>query len=189
MDFHQTYRKSQNNGTVSFTTRQQVAPERLRQLESGAGELFLSGISKSLTVEEVMQVALQLGDVYKIRFKIDYSGNSRGYAYLQYIADARIERTTKFLQIHFKIADLKIDVRESRNIRKLVLKKVKHLTPLEVYEALRQINRYAKLCIIEYEPRHFAYIITYRNSDEAGEAYGIFRSKIYYFGADAVVEW
>lgn len=35
-----------------------------------------------------MQVAVELGDVYMLRFKIDFSGSSRGYAYLQYI-DAR----------------------------------------------------------------------------------------------------
>lgn len=32
-----------------------------------------------------MQVAIELGDVYMLRFKIDFSGCSRGYAYLQYI--------------------------------------------------------------------------------------------------------
>ncbi|KAH8301962.1 hypothetical protein KR044_001293, partial [Drosophila immigrans] len=188
MDFQQTYRKSQKNGTISFTTRQQVAPERLKQLESGAGELFLSGISKSLAVEQVMQVALRLGDVYKIRFKIDYSGSSRGFAYLQYIADGHMERRIKYLKKQFKQAKIKIEVRESHNIRNLVLTKVNQMTPLEVYKELRQINRYTKLCIIEYQPQRYVYIITYRNSDEAGEAFAAFRSKNN-FGPDAVVEW
>lgn len=38
-----------------------------------------------------MQVAHMLGDVYKLRFKIDFSGESRGFAYLQYIADHSME--------------------------------------------------------------------------------------------------
>ncbi|XP_034111326.1 uncharacterized protein LOC117572559 [Drosophila albomicans] len=189
LSFQQTYSKSKNNGTISLTTRQQVSPERLKELQSGAGELFLSSISKSQTVEQVMQVALQLGDVYKIRFKIDYSGSSRGYAYLQYLADVHIERTIKYLQKKFNHAQFKIAVCESRNIRKLLLKKVYHMTPLEVYEKLRQLNHYVKLVIIEYEPRRYAYIIIYRNSDEAGEAYAAFRSTISNFGPDAVVQW
>lgn len=32
-----------------------------------------------------MEVASELGEVYIMRYKIDFSGNSRGYAYLQYI--------------------------------------------------------------------------------------------------------
>lgn len=38
-----------------------------------------------------MQVATELGDVYKLRFKIDFSGASRGYAYLQYIDERNMK--------------------------------------------------------------------------------------------------
>lgn len=39
-----------------------------------------------------MEVVTELGDVYKLRFKIDLSGGSRGYAYLQYIDERNMER-------------------------------------------------------------------------------------------------
>lgn len=38
-----------------------------------------------------MKVAIELGDVYKLRFKISYSGSSRGYAYLQYIEERNMK--------------------------------------------------------------------------------------------------
>lgn len=39
-----------------------------------------------------MLVAIELGDVYKLRFKIDFFGESRGYAYLQYIDERNMTR-------------------------------------------------------------------------------------------------
>ncbi|XP_034481017.1 uncharacterized protein LOC117786760 [Drosophila innubila] len=144
-NFEHKYRKSRQNGTIYVTTRSPVSPERQKELDSGAGELYLNGIQREYTVDQIMQVAHMLGDVYKLRFKIDFSGESRGFAYLQYIADHNMECMMDILTLRFKLASLSIKVFPSRNIKRLLLHNVEHLTPVQVYQKLRHICHFAKL--------------------------------------------
>ncbi|XP_064541663.1 uncharacterized protein tut [Drosophila montana] len=191
MDFNlqHKYRRSQINGTIYVTTCQTLATEQLAELESGAGELFLTRIHKRSTPDHIMQVAIELGDVYMLRFKIDFSGCSRGYAYLQYIDAQHKALALEILQHRFRVARLKVQVRESRNRKTLVLNNVNHLTPLQVHQELRLVGNYIKLCVYEYQPQRYIYLILYRNNDEAAMAHHMLRTRMSNFGANAFIDW
>ncbi|KAL7732102.1 hypothetical protein ACLKA6_015858 [Drosophila palustris] len=189
LNLEHKYRKSRKNGTIYVTTRSPVSAERQIELESGAGELYLNGIQRNYSVDQIMQVAHMLGDVYKLRFKIDFSGESRGFAYLQYITDHSMDCMLEILLLRFRLANLSIKVFPSRNIRRLLLNNVEQLTPIQVYQKLRQMFHYIKLNVHEIRPQHYVYIILYRNNDDAAQAHHTFRTKIIQFGAEAAVEW
>lgn len=84
---------------------------------------------------------------------------------------------------------MNILVRESRNKRELLLRNVPHLTPLQVYEDLRRICHYVKLRCYEYEPQCYAYVVVYRNNDDAALAHHALRTKMNAFGANAFINW
>lgn len=93
------------------------------------------------------------------------------------------------LGLRFRLAKLNIQVRQSRNKRELLLRNVPHLTPLQVYEELRRICHYVKLRCYEYEPQQYAYVIVYRNNDDATLAHQTLRTKMDAFGANAIINW
>ncbi|KAH8406868.1 hypothetical protein KR222_009641 [Zaprionus bogoriensis] len=208
-DLEQAYLKTHINGTVYVTSRLPLPAERITALEAGAGELFLVRIKKDITAEDIMRVAVELGVVYKLRFKIDFSGASRGYAYLQYLdepnmkhvmweyAAAQVARAFENnrifflfrLRLRFRLAKLNIQVRQSRNKRELLLHGVDHLTPLQVYDELRQVCSYVKLRVFEHEPQQYVYIIVYRNNDDAAQAHHTLRYKMGIFGAGISIDW
>ncbi|XP_034137253.1 protein tumorous imaginal discs, mitochondrial-like isoform X2 [Drosophila guanche] len=92
MDFQTKYSKRHLNGTIYIATRR-VLEEKLRsELESGAGELYLrfKAPFAAYDIEKIAQLAGELGEIYVIRFKVDFRNESRGYAFLQYI-DASLQ--------------------------------------------------------------------------------------------------
>ncbi|EDV95938.1 uncharacterized protein LOC6557198 isoform X1 [Drosophila grimshawi] len=183
------YCKHHVNGTLYVITCLPMTAVQLMALESGAGEIFLTRIKKQTTPEDIMRVAIQLDDVYMLRFKIDFSFRSRGYAYLQYVNVDTMERALAVLQSLFRQAKLKIQVRQSNNLKSLFLKDVNHLNPLQVYEELRLIWRYDKLYVLEYKPLQYAYIIEYRNNYEATIAFNVLKSQMGIFGNNLFVIW
>lgn len=80
-------------------------------------------------------------------------------------------------------------MRQSRNKRELLLRNVPHLTPLQVYEELRHICNYIKLRCYEYKPQCYAYIIEYRNNDDAALVHQTLRNKQKAFGTNALIDW
>ncbi|XP_043071533.1 uncharacterized protein LOC6557198 isoform X2 [Drosophila grimshawi] len=161
------YCKHHVNGTLYVITCLPMTAVQLMALESGAGEIFLTRIKKQTTPEDIMRVAIQLDDVYMLRFKIDFSFRSRGYAYLQYVNVDTMERALAVLQSLFRQAKLKI----------------------QVYEELRLIWRYDKLYVLEYKPLQYAYIIEYRNNYEATIAFNVLKSQMGIFGNNLFVIW
>lgn len=93
------------------------------------------------------------------------------------------------MALRFRLAKINIKVCQSRNKRELLLRKVPHLTPLQVYEELRRICPYIKLRCYEYEPQNYVYIIEYRNNDDATLAHQMLRTKRDAFGANAIINW
>ncbi|TDG45185.1 hypothetical protein AWZ03_008435 [Drosophila navojoa] len=183
------YRKNQVNGTLYVTTCLYLDPHRVAELEQGADELFLTHIHKRTTADHIMQVAIDLGPVYTLRFKVDLSGCSRGYAYLQYVDRMHKTELIETLEHRFRRENMRIHVRESRNRRDLILNNVHHLTPLQVHHELRLVSHYLKLTVYEYEPKRYIYVIKYRNNDEAAMAHHKLRNKAGRFGLDASIDW
>ncbi|XP_002029683.2 APOBEC1 complementation factor [Drosophila sechellia] len=192
MDFDSKYCKSQVNGTISIVTRK-VLDENLKSLlEEGEGELFLTCIprDKSCSPEWIVEVASELGEVYILRYKIDFSGNSRGYAYLQYINVNLKESAMEYLPMRFRQLCLPLRVEPSTNNRELVLKNVESsLRPWQVYQEMLKIHPFTILRVYEYQFDKFFYIFGYRNNDSAASAHQRVKNVIKKFGAHAHISW
>lgn len=48
-------------------------------------KIFLSGIPEYIKAEQIAEIAAKLGEIYVLRFKVKFTGSSRGFAYLQYM--------------------------------------------------------------------------------------------------------
>ncbi|KAH8361414.1 hypothetical protein KR084_001480 [Drosophila pseudotakahashii] len=191
MDFECLYRVSQVNGTIYITTRQVLDEDLKTSLEEGEGELFLTGIPKDQrsSPEKIVKLASELGEIYALRFKIDYAGNSRGYAYLQYINPVLKEKAMEYLPERFHQMNLPIKVMTSMNKRELLLNQVQSLRPWQVYQEMRKIFPFAILRVYEYQSGKFIYIFGYRNNDTAANAHQSIRNTIRRFGARAHISW
>ncbi|XP_017073952.1 uncharacterized protein LOC108109784 [Drosophila eugracilis] len=191
MDFDSCFRICQVNGTISITTRKVLDEDLIALLEQREGELFLTGIPKYhlCTPEMLVDLASELGEVYSLRYKIDFSGQTRGYAYLQYINAPLKEAALEYLPMRFSQLDLKIKVLSSNNNRELLLKRVPLLSPWQVYQELRKIYPFTILRVYEYQYGHFIYIIGYSNNDMAAKAHHCIRSMIRKFGPRAHISW
>lgn len=84
---------------------------------------------------------------------------------------------------------MNLQVRQSRNKRELLLRNVPHLKPLQVYEELQHVCNFIKLRCYEYEPQRYAYIIEYRNNDDAALAHQALRTKHDAFGTNSMIDW
>ncbi|XP_017011806.3 probable RNA-binding protein 46 [Drosophila takahashii] len=191
MDFESYYRTSQVNGTISITTRQVLDEDLKSALEEGEGELYLTCIPRDRrsSPEKIVQLASELGEIYALRFKIDYAGNSRGYAYLQYINPPLKEAAMEYLPKRFLQMNLPIKVMTSLNKRELLLNQVQSLRPWQVYQEMRKIFPFAILRVYEYQSGKFIYIFGYRNNDTAANAHQTIRNTIRRFGARAHISW
>nr|XP_036672397.1 uncharacterized protein LOC108012240 [Drosophila suzukii] len=184
------YCKSQVNGTISITTRIVLNDTLKFSLEEGAGELYLTFIPKRCTPEKIAQVASELGEIYALRFKIDFSGYSRGYAYLQYVNTPLKEAALRYLPRRFRQMNLPIRVMTSENNRELVLSRVQSLRPWQVYQEMRKIFPFTILRVYESRPTgQFIYIFRYSNNDKAASAHRRIRNTIRRFGARARISW
>ncbi|XP_041564352.1 probable RNA-binding protein 46 isoform X2 [Drosophila elegans] len=176
MDFENFYRTSQVNGTIYITTRKELDKDLKSSLEEGAGE--------------IVEVASELGEIYALRFKIDFSGQSRGYAYLQYINEALKEAALEYLPRRFSQLNIQIRVLTSNNNRELLLNRVhKSFSPWQVYQEMRKIYPFAILRVYEFRYNEFIYIFGYRNNDAAANAHQSIRNAIRRFGGRAHISW
>ncbi|XP_017129343.1 probable RNA-binding protein 46 isoform X1 [Drosophila elegans] len=192
MDFENFYRTSQVNGTIYITTRKELDKDLKSSLEEGAGELFLTAIRQNphCTPEKIVEVASELGEIYALRFKIDFSGQSRGYAYLQYINEALKEAALEYLPRRFSQLNIQIRVLTSNNNRELLLNRVhKSFSPWQVYQEMRKIYPFAILRVYEFRYNEFIYIFGYRNNDAAANAHQSIRNAIRRFGGRAHISW
>ncbi|XP_017042453.1 APOBEC1 complementation factor [Drosophila ficusphila] len=189
MDFDACYNKAQINGTINITTRRQLEEDLKNSLEEGAGELFLTCIPKYCTPEWIVQIASELGEVYSLRFKIDFSGYCRGYAYLQYVDELLKEAAIEYLPKRFLEMMFFIRVLPSSNNRELVLHRVESLSPWQVYQEMRKIYPFVVLRVYQRKVNEFIYIFGYRNNDSAANAHLSIRNAIKKFGPRAGVSW
>lgn len=104
------YDSYQENGTKYLKSRKKLDEQLQNELNACVGEvslfcgiykvllkrrilmcfnifckIFLDGIPADTRPEKIAEIASQLGEVYVLRFKVNFSGDSRGFAYLQYI--------------------------------------------------------------------------------------------------------
>ncbi|XP_043649494.1 probable RNA-binding protein 46 [Drosophila teissieri] len=192
MDFESKYCTSHLNGTISITTRKVLDENQKSLLEEGEGELFLTCISKDqrCSPERIVELASELGEVYVLRYKIDFSGKSRGYAYLQYINAPLKEAALEYLPMRFRKLNLPIKVETSMNNRELVLHRVESsLRPWQVYQKMLEIHPFTILRVYEYRLDKFFYIFGYRNNDTAASAHKRVRNAIRKFGKRAHIAW
>ncbi|KAH8314636.1 hypothetical protein KR074_005193 [Drosophila pseudoananassae] len=192
MDFESQYLMCQCNGTIKIETRSFLCRDLRASLESGQGELFLTHIPKISDVNiprRIVELASTLGDVYALRYKIDFTGISRGFAYLQYIDASLMKMAVKCLPKIFKAANLRIGVKKSSNTRELMLLHVQMLSPVEVYQEMQKVCQFSSLRVLEHKPREFLYIFGYVNNDQAANAHQSIRAVIRVFGSHAYVAW
>ncbi|XP_039486489.1 APOBEC1 complementation factor [Drosophila santomea] len=192
MDFESKYCISHLNGTISITTRKVLDENQKSLLEDGEGELFLTCLTKDqrCSPERLVELASELGDIYLLRYKIDFSGKSRGYAYLQYINAPLKEAALEYLPMRFRKLHLPIKVQASMNNRELVLCGVESsFRPWQVYQEMLEIQPFSNLRVYEYRLDKFFYIFGYRNSDTAASAHKRVRNAIRKFGTHASISW
>ncbi|KNC29204.1 hypothetical protein FF38_01419, partial [Lucilia cuprina] len=164
------YESYQENGTKYFKRRRKLEEQLQQQLNACAGEIFLCGIPADTRAEKIAQVASLVGEVYILRFKVHFSGASRGFAYLQYIDPNLMTLALKKLPLLFRQLQLPtIKVCESRNTSKLLLCKT-DMSPLMVFETLKKIINFNKLVGHEIYPGCFEYQIVFKCNEEAVHA-------------------
>ncbi|EDV39038.1 uncharacterized protein Dana_GF24698 [Drosophila ananassae] len=192
MDFEYQYRMSQCNGTLKIETRNFLVRDLRACLESGEGELFLSHIPRKSDVNiprRIVELASTLGDIYALRYKIDFSGICRGFAYLQYIDASRMKMAVKCLPKIFKAANLRIAVKKSNNTRELLLRQAQMFSPVQMYLEMQKVCQFSYLRVYEHRPREFLYVFGYINNDQAANAHQSIRAVIRMFGSHAHVAW
>ncbi|XP_022215506.2 uncharacterized protein LOC111069663 [Drosophila obscura] len=193
MDFQTQYSKRHLNGTIYIATRR-VLDEKLRsELESGAGEMYLLFKAPYSTygIEEIAQVASELGEIFVIRFKVDFRNESRGYAFLQYI-DASLQATAmQVLRKRFSDINLDITIFPSRNARELILLtgSGEGSTPFQIYQQMRTLCSFNSVRVYEYRPRTYLHVFSYVNNEAATLAHRRIRENILLFGPAAHVSW
>ncbi|KAH8260520.1 hypothetical protein KR038_002726 [Drosophila bunnanda] len=189
MDFDSKYHKRQVNGTIYITTRQVLSKDLQESLELGAGELYLKYIPKLISPEIIIGIASELGEIYSLRYKIDFCGGSRGFAYLQYIDENLKNKALVLLPQKFIKSHLDIRVFNSINARELLLERVHALTPVQVYHEIRKLSPFVMMRVFEYRPSRFFYTIEYRNNAAAASAHREVRNIIRMLGRQAYISW
>ncbi|SPP87539.1 Hypothetical predicted protein [Drosophila guanche] len=193
MDFQTKYSKRHLNGTIYIATRR-VLEEKLRsELESGAGELYLrfKAPFAAYDIEKIAQLAGELGEIYVIRFKVDFRNESRGYAFLQYIDASLQAKAMEVLKQRFRDISLDINILPSRNLRELVMitSAGTCLTPLKVYQQMLKLCSFNSVRVYEYRPNTYMHVFSYVNNEAATLAIRHIRTNILLFGSAAHVSW
>ncbi|KAM7359175.1 tumorous testis [Cochliomyia hominivorax] len=184
------YESYQENGTKYLKRRQKLEDHLQQQLNACVGEIFLCGIPPDTRAEQIAEIASFVGELYILRFKVHFSGASRGYAYLQYVDPNLMSLALKKLPLLFRELKLPtIKVCESRNSSKLLLRKTFKMSPLMVFETLKSIIKFNKLVGREIFPGYFEYQIVFKCNEEAVHARREILKSILKFGPKAAVVW
>ncbi|EDW72764.2 uncharacterized protein Dwil_GK17182 [Drosophila willistoni] len=178
METGQSYKTTQSHGTILVETCKTLDEYRINSLRSGEGELFLKGIHSLCTPEKIMEVATHFGEIFQMRYKIDYYGRGRGFAYLQYIDITSSALALNSLSNRFLQNGLNVTVRVSKNIRELSLHGINTLAPQEVYQQLQKLFEFEKLTIYGYSPDCYQYNIRFENNAAACLAHLSLRTHI-----------
>ncbi|XP_073839403.1 tumorous testis [Musca autumnalis] len=186
----QWYDSYQENGTKYLKSRKKLDEQLQRQLNACAGEIFLSGIPGETRPEKIAEIAAQLGEVYVLRFKVNFSGDSRGFAYLQYMDPSLMYYAIAKLPSLFHQNSLPmIRVRQSRNSSVLLLRKTHQMTPKAVFETLTGLITFNGLLVREIHAGNCEYLIFFKCNEEAVHARRELLRSITQFGRSAVVLW
>ncbi|XP_054732475.1 uncharacterized protein LOC129240595 [Anastrepha obliqua] len=184
------YESYQENGTKYLKSLRSIHESLQIQLNACAGEIFLSGIPPEIRAESIAEIAALLGELYILRYKVNFSGDSRGFAYLQYLNPTLMKTAIIRLPELFRQNSLPmIRVRQSRNSSKLLLKKTYRMSPESVYEKLRNLITFDKLIGREIFPGCFEYQIIFKCNEEAVHARRELLRTISKFGRNAIVVW
>ncbi|XP_017157063.1 uncharacterized protein LOC108165517 [Drosophila miranda] len=191
MDFQSQYSKRQLNGTVYIASRRVLDKKLRSELESGAGELYLMFKAPFATysIDEIARVASELGEIFVMRFKVDFQNNSRGFAFLQYIDASLQTEAIHVLSQRFRDINLDIAIYPSRNSKELIMESSDDPSPYHVYEQMRSLCAFTGVRVYEDRPRSYVYIFAYINNDAAIKAYRKIRENIMLFGSAARISW
>uniref|UniRef100_A0A1A9UKR8 RRM domain-containing protein n=1 Tax=Glossina austeni TaxID=7395 RepID=A0A1A9UKR8_GLOAU len=185
-----SYKSYQENGTKYIKSRKVLDDKLQQQLNSCAGEIFLTGISKETRAEQIVEIASLLGELYLLRFKVDHSGKSRGFAYLQYMDPNFMPIALRQLPLLFRqYKCAMIRVKQSRNSCKLLLKGICDMSPEIVFNMLEQSIRFEKLVGREICRGYFEYQIIFSCNSEAVFARRDLLRNITKFGRNVAVLW
>ncbi|XP_019890615.2 uncharacterized protein LOC101893332 [Musca domestica] len=184
------YDSYQENGTKYLKSRKKLDEQLQNELNACVGEIFLDGIPADTRPEKIAEIASQLGEVYVLRFKVNFSGDSRGFAYLQYTNPSLMSFAISKLPTLFQQNSLPmIRVRQSRNSSVLLLRRVHHMTANDVFDALARVINFHLLISHEISAGNYEYFIIFKCNEEAVHARRELLRTITQFGRSAVIVW
>uniref|UniRef100_A0A1A9WLL7 RRM domain-containing protein n=1 Tax=Glossina brevipalpis TaxID=37001 RepID=A0A1A9WLL7_9MUSC len=185
------YRTFQENGTKYIKSRKILDEKLQHQLNSCAGEIFICGIPRNTKPERIADIASLFGEIYVLRFKVSFSGDSRGFAYLQFLdPNLMIPALNQLPFLFRRFGYPMIRVRQSRNTCQLLLKGIYHrVTPDEVFNTLKQTVQFVKVVCREICRECFEYQVTFSSNEEAIFARRKLLRTATKFGRNAVVVW
>ncbi|XP_075161312.1 tumorous testis [Haematobia irritans] len=183
------YESYQENGTKYIKSRKQLDEHLLDKLNACAGEIFLCCIPADVSAEQIAEIASQFGEIYVLRFKVTFSGESRGFSYLQYMDPSLMSLALTRLPLLFRKHSLPmIRVCQSRNNSVLIMRGV-HIPTNLVCEYLQSLINFYYLDKREVYPGHFEYRIIFKCNEQAVHGRRELLRAISNFGSKATVMW
>ncbi|XP_013111287.2 uncharacterized protein LOC106089839 [Stomoxys calcitrans] len=186
-EFYESY---QQNGTKYLKSRKQLDAGLQAQLNACEGEIFIHSIPAEVRAETIAEIASKLGEVYVLRYKVNFSGLSRGFAYLQYMDPSLMQYALTRLERLLRLYALPmIKVCQSRNRSVLLLKRANYMKPKAVIENLQSLVGFQGLMGIEVRPGYYEYKIIFKSNEEAVHARREILRVISRFGRNAALVW
>ncbi|XP_055371339.1 probable RNA-binding protein 46 [Condylostylus longicornis] len=152
-------------------------------------EIFIDKIPCSWSENNLMNLLMKAGVVYFLRFLVNFSGQSRGIAYVQYLGDTPPYIIVGKLNHVFRITGIKIYAQISKNYRRL---KIGNILPKIQDEKISIILQQFE-CIESYsvirENKKKSCILSFGNNRQACLARRVLLSQSSIFGPSSYVVW
>ncbi|CAG9816406.1 unnamed protein product [Phaedon cochleariae] len=131
-DFSSLYEITHVNGQIIATFKHVNRPKR-------GTEIYLRKIPTDALLQEILDFAIQAGDVYQIRLLMEFSGYNRGYCFVSYF-DVQSSRKATLTLNGSRIRDSQVIVKLSFDNNRLELQNVpRGVTPQQVYQDVVKI--------------------------------------------------
>ncbi|XP_055842410.1 dead end protein 1 [Episyrphus balteatus] len=186
------YEFYQINGSKYYKNYNECPPQLKNKLEQCAGEIFISAIPEHTTADQMAAVACLLGEMYILRFKVNFAGLSRGFAYLQYMDPNLMNYAIDTLPHLFaanRLGDIR--VHRSRNTSNLVLRNVTDMNPDEVRITLAEMCKYREcnLRFLRDKDNTIEYQLVFGSNEDAVKARRLLLGEVDIFGTSATIGW
>ncbi|XP_055915328.1 uncharacterized protein LOC129948379 [Eupeodes corollae] len=180
----------QINGTKYYKNVNPCSFEVKEQLEKCAGEMFLSGIPEHITADQIANVACLLGEMYILRFKVNFAGLSRGFAYLQYMNPSLMDyalQSLPYLFMEYKLGN--IHVQPSKNNSNLVLRYTTGMTTEEVHNTLAEMCNFQECNVRYFRGNRMEFQLVFGSNEDAVRARRNLLGQVHMFGELATIGW